>query len=153
MNTGDIAPEIALATDADDRFVLSQHLGRKVVLFFYPQDDTETCTKEAIDFSEFAEAFAEADTIVVGISPDDENSHAKFRKKHKLAAVLAADLEHQAIDAYGVWQEKKTFGKTYMGVVRTTYLIGRDGRIAGKWVVTRVKGHAEAVLRAAQDLD
>ena len=119
---------------------------------FYPKDDTQGCTIEAIDFTKAAPAFAKAGTKVVGISPDTVASHCKFRDKHDLAITLAADPERKAIEAYGVWAEKSMYGRKYMGVERSTFLIGSDGRIARAWRRVKVPGHIEEVLAAAEAL-
>jgi peroxiredoxin Q/BCP len=146
---GKKAPAFDLPTDGGGRVRLSDFAGRKVVVYFYPQDNTKTCTLEAIDFSRAAGAFAAVHTAVVGISPDSVRKHDNFKKKHGLDVILASDPEHSAIDAYGVWGEKTTFGRTYMGVERATFLIGPDGRIAEAWRKVRLAGHVEAVLAAA----
>lgn len=149
---GKKAPDFDLATDGGGRVRLAGFAGRKVVVYFYPQDNTETCTLEAIDFTKAAGAFAKADTAVIGISPDSVRKHDNFKKKHDLGVILASDPEHSAISAYGVWGEKTTFGRTYMGVERATFLIGTDGRIAGSWRKVRLAGHVAAVLAAAEAL-
>ncbi len=149
---GDEAPEIILEADDGSRFSLADHKGGKVVVYFYPKDDTQGCTIEAIDFTKAAPAFAKAGTKVVGISPDTVASHCKFRDKHSLAITLAADPEHKAIDAYGVWAEKSMYGRKYMGVERSTFLIGVDGRVARAWRQVKVPGHVEQVLAAAEAL-
>jgi peroxiredoxin Q/BCP len=131
---------------------LSDFAGQPVVVYFYPKDDTAGCTAEAIDFSRLEPEFAKAGAAVIGISPDTAKKHDKFRKKHALTVALAADEERKAIEAYGVWVEKQMYGRSYMGVERTTFLIGRDGRIAQIWRKVRVKGHAEAVLEAVRSL-
>jgi len=152
LEKGDKAPDFTLATDSGEDFILSAQHGHPVVLFFYPQDDTPSCTIENIAFTALADSFAAIGTKVVGISPDSVQAHGKFRDKHNLGIILAADPDHIAINAYGVWGEKTTFGKTYMGLIRSTVLIGPDGKIAERWTVRRVKGHAEAVLAAAKAL-
>lgn len=149
---GEPAPDFALSTDDGATISAASLRGRKFVLYFYPQDDTEGCTIEAIDFTARAAEFEAADTLVIGVSPDSIASHCKFRAKHDLAVKLASDPERKAIEAFGAWQEKSMFGRRYMGVVRSTFLIGADGRIAGAWPKVRVRGHAEAVLDAARKL-
>ncbi len=148
---GDEAPIFSLPADGG-MVRLAELRGKIVVLFFYPQDNTETCTAEAIDFSKFNAAFRKAGAVVIGISPDSLKSHDKFTKKHALTTELLADESRQAIEAYGVWAEKTMFGRKYMGVVRTTFLIDRGGRIARIWSKVRVAGHAEEVLAAAKAL-
>ena len=149
---GKKAPDFTLPTDANEPFRLADHRGKPVVLFFYPEDDTEGCTIENIEFTQLLPAFAELGVKVVGISPDSVEKHCAFRDKHGLRATLAADPDLKVLKAYGVWGHKKTFGHEYDGVLRTTFLIGPDGKVAGLWPVTRIKGHAEKVLAAAREL-
>jgi peroxiredoxin Q/BCP len=146
------APQFELPGDGGGTARLSDFAGQPVVVYFYPKDDTAGCTAEAIDFSRLEPEFAKAGAAVIGISPDTAKKHDKFRKKHALTVALAADEERKAIEAYGVWVEKQMYGRSYMGVERTTFLIGRDGRIAQIWRKVRVKGHAEAVLEAVRSL-
>jgi thioredoxin-dependent peroxiredoxin len=150
LAVGQKAPPFELPRDGGGTFRLSDHAGKPVVVYFYPQDDTETCTAEAIDFSGLKDEFDRAGVVLVGISPDSVAKHEKFKKKYKLAHNLAADEDQSALNAYGVWGEKTLFGRKYMGVVRTTFLIGRDGRIVRIWKKVRVKGHAQEVLEAAK---
>jgi peroxiredoxin Q/BCP len=152
LNIGDKAPQFELPGDGGGTARLSDFAGQPVVVYFYPKDDTAGCTAEAIDFSRLEPEFAKAGAAVIGISPDTAKKHDKFRKKHALTVALAADEERKAIEAYGVWVEKQMYGRSYMGVERTTFLIGRDGRIAQIWRKVRVKGHAEAVLEAVRSL-
>lgn len=152
LTPGDDAPQFSLPADGGGEVRLTELRGKIVVLFFYPQDNTQTCTVEAIDFSKFNDAFREAGAVVIGISPDSLKKHANFRKKHGLTTPLAADESREAIDAYGVWGEKTMFGRKYMGVIRSTFLIDRDGKIARIWRKVRVPGHAEEVLEAAKAL-
>lgn len=149
---GDEAPHFTLPADGGGTIRLTELRGKIVVLFFYPQDDTETCTAEAIDFSRLNAAFGKAGAVVLGVSPDSLKKHEKFKKKHALTTPLVADEERHALEAYGVWGEKTMFGRKYMGVVRTTFLIDRGGRIARIWRKVRVSGHAEEVLEAAKAL-
>jgi peroxiredoxin Q/BCP len=150
--TGRLAPDFDLATGGGGRVRLRDLKGKKVVVYFYPADDTQGCTIEAIDFTKAAKEFRAAGAEIVGISPDTEQSHDRFARKHRLGITLAADPDHRAIEAYGVWGEKTTFGRTYMGVERATFLIGPDGRIAEEWRKVRVPGHVEKVLAAAKTL-
>lgn len=152
LKIGDQAPDFTLPRNGGDTLSLRDYRGRNVVLYFYPQDNTPTCTLQAIDFSGKAAAFKKAGAVVIGVSPDSAKSHERFCTKHDLIIPLVADEEHEAVEAYGVWREKKTFGKTYMGVVRSTFLIDRDGRIAAIWDNVRLKGHVDAVLAAATAL-
>lgn len=127
--------------------------GRKLVLFFYPKDDTPGCTTENKDFSELAERFAAAGTALLGVSKDPPKKHEKFIAKHGLAAPLASDAEEGGLsDALGIWTEKSMYGRTYMGMERTTYLVAADGTIARVWHKVKVKGHAAEVLAAAEAL-
>ena len=152
LDTGDAAPDFALPGAGGETIALAALGGRKVVLYFYPKDDTSGCTLEAQGFDALGEAFAAADTVVIGVSPDPVRSHDRFRAKYGLALPLASDETKAMLQAYGVWVEKSMYGRTYMGVERTTMLIGRDGRIARIWPKVRVLGHAEAVLEAARGL-
>lgn len=149
---GDMAPDFDLPRDGGGSIGLKALRGKPVVLYFYPQDDTTSCTNEAIAFSQLLPAFEKAGAAVVGISPDSAKKHDKFKAKHDLAVDLAADEERKAIEAYGLWVEKQMYGRRYMGVERATFLIDRDGRIAAIWHRVRVKGHAEAVLEAVRAL-
>jgi len=150
LTQGSVAPDFDLPTDGGSRIKLSDLKGRKVVLYFYPKDNTSGCTVEAIDFSARQADFETADTLVIGVSPDSVQSHERFRKKHKLSVTLASDENKAMLESYGVWEEKSMFGHKYMGVVRTTYLIDRDGRIARAWEKVKVKGHVDEVLAAAR---
>ncbi len=149
---GDKAPDFNLEADDGSRFKLSGMKGKKVVVYFYPKDDTSGCTLEAIDFTKAGPAFAKAGVTVVGISPDTTESHCSFRDKHKLGVKLVADPDHKAIDAYGLWVEKSMYGRKYMGVERATFLVGADGKIAQRWRNVKIPGHAEEVLAAAEAL-
>lgn len=149
---GDIAPDFNLPEDLNGTLTLSSLRGQKVVLFFYPKDDTSGCTKESIAFSALKAEFEKADTVIVGISPDTVAKHQKFRTKHNLTTLLVADEERTALEAYGVWVQKSMYGRKYMGVERTTFLIDREGKIAHIWNKVKVAGHAEAVLAEAQAL-
>lgn len=152
LNVGDIAPDFTLPGDGDSSFKLSSFAGKPVVLYFYPEDDTPSCTNEAISFSQLKPDFERAGAVVIGLSPDSVKKHDKFKAKHGLAVDLASDEERKVIEAYHLWVEKKMYGRTYMGVERATFLVGRDGRIAHIWRKVRVKGHAESVLEAVQTL-
>jgi thioredoxin-dependent peroxiredoxin len=150
---GDAIPDIALETPDGGSVRPSDFAGRKLVLFFYPKDDTPGCTTESKDFSTLAQAFEQAGTALLGISKDPPKKHLKFIDKHSLSVPLASDAETGGLsDALGIWTEKQNYGRTYMGMVRTTYLVGPDGRIARAWNKVKVKGHADEVLAAAQAL-
>jgi peroxiredoxin Q/BCP len=152
LSVGDRAPEFELPRDGGKTVKLADYAGKLVVLYFYPQDDTTGCTKEAIDFSQLKPEFEKAGAVVIGVSPDSAKKHDKFKTKHGLTVDLAADEEREVINAYNLWVEKQMYGRSYMGVERATFLIGRDGRIAAIWRKVRVKGHAEAVLQAVREL-
>lgn len=150
---GDSLPDIALTTPEGATVKPSDFAGRKLVLFFYPKDDTPGCTTENLDFSALADKFTAAGTALLGISKDPPKKHARFIAKHALAAPLASDAEEGGLsDALGIWTEKSMYGRSYMGMVRSTYLIGADGRIAQVWSPVKVKGHAAEVLEAAMAL-
>lgn len=149
---GSLAPDFTLTAASGDSFTLSQQRGRPVVLYFYPQDDTEGCTVENLEFTRLLPEFSAHGAVVAGISPDSVADHCRFRDKYELGTLLLADPDHLAIDAYGLWQPKRTFGRDYMGLVRTTILVGADGRIARVWTVRRIRGHAQQVLDALRSL-
>jgi peroxiredoxin Q/BCP len=144
------APAFRLPRDGGDTVALADFSGKKLVLFFYPRADTPGCTKEAIEFTRLAGAFAEAGTAVLGVSADPPKAQEAFRDKHQLSIPLVSDEKHEMLDAYGAWGEKSMYGKTFQGTIRTTVLIGRDGRIIRIWRNVRVDGHADEVLAAAQ---
>jgi thioredoxin-dependent peroxiredoxin len=146
------AQTFSLLRDDGGTVSLADFAGRKLVLYFYPRADTTGCTKEAIDFSRLRGDFARADTEIVGVSADPVPALAKFKAKHKLAIALASDEKHRMLEAYGVWQEKSLYGRKFLGIVRTTFLIGADGRIAKVWPKVSVDGHAAEVLAAAKAL-
>jgi thioredoxin-dependent peroxiredoxin len=150
---GDSLPDIALTAPDGSAVRLSNFTGRKLVLFFYPKDDTPGCTTENKDFSALAGAFAAAGTALLGISKDPPKRHAKFIAKYDLAAPLASDAEADGLsDALGFWTEKSMYGRSYMGMVRSTLLVDAAGKVARMWSPVKVKGHAEEVLAAAREL-
>lgn len=149
---GQMAPAFDLPCSGGSTARLSDYAGRKLVLFFYPRADTPGCTREAIDFTRLAAAFAEADTAVLGISADPPKAQERFRDKHKLAIPLISDETHGMLEAYGAWGEKSMYGKTFLGIIRTTVLLGADGRVARVWRHVKVDGHADEVLAAARAL-
>lgn len=149
---GDKAPEFDLPTESGETIGLARLKGKAVVLYFYPKDDTSGCTAEAKDFSRLAPDFRKAGVEVIGVSPDSVASHQKFQKKYDLAVRLAADADKAVANAYGVWVEKSMYGRKYMGVERSTFLIDKKGRIARSWRKVKVPGHAEEVLAAAKAL-
>jgi peroxiredoxin Q/BCP len=149
--TGTIAPDFKLPRDGGASISLADFRGRKLVLFFYPRADTPGCTREAQAFSVLAPRFAEAGAAVLGVSADPVKAQDAFKAKYDLSIALASDEAHGMLEAYGVWAQKSMYGKKFMGIVRTTVLIGPDGRIARVWPNVKVDGHAEEVLAAVQD--
>lgn len=152
LNQGDAAPDFTLPRDGGATVTLSALAPQKVVLYFYPKDDTPGCTTEALDFTRLAPDFAAAGAVVVGVSKDSVKAHDKFCRKHGLGVILASDEEGDTCERYGVWVEKSMYGKTYMGIERTTFLIDGAGRIARIWSKVKVQGHAEEVLAAVREL-
>ncbi|WP_088311159.1 peroxiredoxin [Novosphingobium sp. B 225] len=152
-NVGEKLPDIALTAPDGSAVKPSDFAGKKLVLFFYPKDDTPGCTTENIDFSALADDFAKAGTALLGISKDSPARHQKFAAKHGLRAPLATDAEAGGLsDELGIWTEKQNYGRTYLGMVRTTLLVAADGTIARVWSKVKVKGHAAEVLEAARAL-
>ncbi len=152
LKEGDVMPAFDLPTDGGGSVSSGSLQGKPYVLYLYPKDDTSGCTKEAIDFTEHKAAFAAAGVPVIGLSKDDVASHDKFKKKHNLDLVLAADTEGELVEALGAWVEKSMYGKKYMGIDRSTFLVGADGRIVKAWRKVKVPGHVEEVLSAATGL-
>jgi peroxiredoxin Q/BCP len=150
LTEGAKAPAFRLRRDGGDSVELSDYAGKKLVIFFYPRADTPGCTKEAIDFTRLAGAFAESQTAVLGVSADPPKAQEAFRNKHALSVPLLSDEQHGMLEAYGVWGEKSMYGKTFLGILRTTVLIGKEGRIVRIWRNVRVDGHADDVLAAAR---
>jgi peroxiredoxin Q/BCP len=149
---GTRAPAFKLPSDDGGTVSLGDFKGRKLVLYFYPRADTPGCTREAIDFSRLRAQFDKAGTDILGVSADPVKAQDTFKKKHKLKLALLSDETHKMLEAYGAWGQKSMYGKTFTGVLRTTYLIGADGRIARVWPKVKVDGHAAEVLEAAQAL-
>lgn len=149
---GDKAPAFSLETDAGDTVMLKDFKGKKLVLYFYPKDDTPGCTTEAVDFTAQLAKFRRAGAIVVGVSRDSAEKHVKFKKKHDLKVVLGADETGKVTDDYGVWVKKKNYGREYMGIERSTFLIDEKGVIREIWRKVRVKNHVDAVLEAVKAL-
>lgn len=152
LEVGDKAPALTLPTDGGGKVSLAELKGKPVVLYFYPKDDTTGCTKEALDFSAAKAKFDKLGAVVIGCSRDSVASHEKFKTKHKLKLTLAADETGKVTDSYGVWVEKSLYGRKYMGIDRSTFLIGPDGRIAGVWRKVKVPGHVDSVLEAIRAL-
>jgi peroxiredoxin Q/BCP len=149
LTEGARAPAFRLPRDGGDTVSLSDYSGKKLVLFFYPRADTPGCTKEAIDFTRLASAFAESRTAILGVSADPPRTQEAFRDKHQLSVPLVSDEKHEMLEAYGAWGEKSMYGRTFQGILRTTVLIGADGRIKKIWRHVKVDGHANEVLAAA----
>lgn len=149
---GAMAPTFDLPADGGKRLKLKDFVGKKVVLYFYPKDDTAGCTKEAIDFSAAEKHFAKAGAVVIGVSKDSAEKHDKFKAKHKLKVALGADEDGKTVEAYGVWGEKTLYGKKYMGIERSTFLIDGKGVIRNVWRNVKVPGHVDEVLAAAKAL-
>jgi thioredoxin-dependent peroxiredoxin len=148
LKEGDKAPDITLRTDSGEEFRLSDLKGRRVVLYFYPKADTPGCTTEACEFRDDIQEFAGKDAAIVGVSPDKPAAQAKFKQKYDLPFTLLADEQKTAAEAYGVWKEKNMYGRKTMGIERTTFVIGPDGRIEKIYSKVKAKGHAAAVLAA-----
>ena len=152
IDVGKKAPALNLPDQEGQKHRLSEHLGKPVVLYFYPKDDTSGCTTEACEFRDDLTKFKRAGAVVLGVSPQDVKSKSKFADKLGLNFPILADDESKICDKYGVWQEKSMYGNKYMGVVRTTYLIGADGKVKQRWDKVKPKGHAEDVLAAIKSL-
>ncbi|HPD93048.1 MAG: thioredoxin-dependent thiol peroxidase [Rhodobacter sp.] len=152
MQTGDSAPDFTAPTHDGSLLTLSALRGAPVVVYFYPKDDTPGCTTEAQDFTALGAAFAEAGARVIGVSKDTVAKHGKFAQKHGLGVTLVSDADSDICERYGVWGEKSNYGRTYMGITRTTVLIDAEGKVARIWPKVRVAGHAQAVLEAVRAL-
>ena len=152
IDPGRKAPAFSLEDQDGTTHRLSAYAGRPVVLYFYPKDDTPGCTKESCDFQAGLPRFERSGAVVLGASILDARSKAKFAGRHGLTFPLLADADHAVAEKYGVWQEKSRYGRRYMGIVRTTYLIGPDGRVARRWDNVKVDGHAAEVLEAVKAL-
>ncbi len=148
LKIGSKAPNFKLKDQNSKEYSLKNFKGNRIVLYFYPKDDTPGCTIEAKDFSELLAKFKKQNAVIIGISKDSVESHNKFTCKYELKLLLLSDPDHKTIEDYGVWQEKKNYGKTYMGIVRTTYLIDENGKIKKIWEKVKAKGHAEEVLNS-----
>ena len=152
IDIGDMAPDFTLPRDGGSEVTLSALKPQKVVLFFYPKDDTPGCTKEAIGFTQARDAFEQAGAVIIGVSKDTVTKHEKFVSKHDLGVALVSDENSDLCERYGTWVEKNMYGKTYMGIERATFLIDSDGKIAQIWRKVKVPGHVEAVLDAVKAL-
>ena len=152
LQEGNAAPDFEFENDRGEIVPLSDLKGKPVVVYFYPKDDTSGCTKQAIEFTQLIDDFSSLGVEIIGVSPDTAASHEKFKGKHNLKVQLAADTEKSAAQAYGVWVSKNMYGRQYMGVERSTFLIGADGTIDRIWRKVRVPGHAAEVLETVQSL-
>ena len=152
LKEGSKAPDFTLATDSDAKLKLSSLKGKNVVLYFYPKSDTPGCTTEACEFRDQNAAYAKADTVVLGVSPDPVKAQAKFRTKFDLPFTLLADEEHAVAEKYGVWVEKSMYGKKYMGVERSTFIINKEGKIAKIFAKVKPTGHSAEVLAALAEV-
>ncbi|RMG67062.1 MAG: peroxiredoxin [Calditrichaeota bacterium] len=152
LKPGMPAPDFVLKDASETSVQLSSYRGRWVVLYFYPRDNTSGCTLEAIDFTRALPEFEKLNAVVLGVSPDSCLSHQKFARKHDLRVTLLSDPDHQALEAYGVWQKKRQYGREYFGVVRSTFLIDPEGVVREVWRNVRVKGHVEAVLNRLKEI-
>ena len=152
VTAGSTAPDFTLACDGGGKVSLADFKRQKLVLYFYPKADTSGCTRQAIDFSKLKSAFAKAGTAVLGVSADPVPKLDRFKTKHGLKVALGSDESRMTLEAYGVWAEKSLYGRKYMGILRNTYLIGPDGKVAQVWEKVKVDGHADEVLAAAKAL-
>jgi peroxiredoxin Q/BCP len=152
LSIGDKAPAFALPRDGGGKVSLADFKGRKLVIYFYPRADTPGCTRESIAFSQLRSQFDKVKTDILGVSADPVTAQDAFKKKHDLKVSLLSDETHKMLEAYGAWGKKSMYGKTFMGIIRKTYLIGTDGRIAQIWPKVKVDGHAEEVLEATRSL-
>ena len=152
LKEGDRVPDVTLGGAEGKTVSPADFKGNKLVLYFYPKDDTSGCTREAQDFSALAKQFEEAGTWILGVSKDDAKKHTKFTEKYELKVPLATDADGSVCEAFGTWVEKSMYGRKYMGIDRATFLIDRDGTVARVWRKVKVPGHAEEVLEAAREL-
>ena len=150
LTEGSKAPKFTLECDGDTTAKLSDYAGKKLVLYFYPKDDTPGCTTEALDFTAQIKNFDKANTSILGVSADTVAKHEKFKNKHKLKILLGSDEDHEVLNAYEVWVEKNMYGKKYMGIERATFLIDENGKIQKVWRKVKVKNHVTEVLEAAK---
>lgn len=146
LKIGDKAPDFTLISDEDKSISLKDFRGKKVILYFYPKDDTEACTQEACSFRDNVKVIEKNNAVILGVSKDNTKSHIKFKKKYDLPFTLLSDETRNMLEAYGVWKEKSMFGKKYMGIIRTTFLINEKGIIENIWEKVTVKGHVEEII-------
>jgi peroxiredoxin Q/BCP len=152
VSVGDKAPDFTMSTDGNGSVSLSKLRGKPVVLYFYPKDDTTGCTAEACGFRDTFPDYGKTGAVVIGVSRDSVASHDKFKKKHELPFILASDADGKVTESYGVWVEKSMYGRKYMGIDRSTFLIDKDGVVRGAWHKVKVPGHVAEVLKAAKEL-
>ncbi|RMF59285.1 MAG: thioredoxin-dependent thiol peroxidase [Calditrichaeota bacterium] len=152
LKIGDQAPQFTLPDASETPVSLEDFRGKWVILYFYPKDNTSGCTLEALDFTAALPEFEKLNAVVIGVSPDSCKSHQNFMQKHQLKVLLLSDTEHQVLEAYGAWQLKRMYGREYMGVVRSTFLIDPEGVIRHMWNKVKVKGHVEEVLQKLKEL-
>ena len=150
---GSKASFVGLTSDSGNALNLADYAGKNIVLYFYPKDDTPGCTLEAKDFNEHLKGFVDLNTVVIGVSKDEKDSHEKFKKKHCLSFMLASDLDGKACENYGVWGEKSMYGKKYMGVARTTFIINKNGKIAKVFEKVKPQAHEKEIMAALKNLD
>jgi peroxiredoxin Q/BCP len=150
LKIGDAAPSFSLPANGDRTVSLTDYAKRKLVIYFYPKDNTPGCTTEAIDFTAAVKDFDKANTDIVGVSADSVKKHDNFIEKHNLGITLLSDEQQNMLNAYGVWVEKSMYGRNFMGIERATFLVGTDGKIEQIWRKVKVKGHVDAVLEAAR---
>lgn len=148
LEPGDKAPSFRLPDQDGNKVSLGDFKGEKVVVYFYPKDDTPGCTKEACQFNDNLRAFSRSGATVLGISPDGAESHRRFREKYGLALTLLSDPDHKVMESYGAWGEKSLYGKKSMGVIRSTFVVDKKGKVAKTWYSVKADGHAEKVLAA-----
>ncbi|MDO7908238.1 thioredoxin-dependent thiol peroxidase [Paenibacillus sp. JX-17] len=153
LTLGQLAPDFTLPSSSGDDVQLSQYRGKKILLYFYPKDLTSTCSTQACDFRDRELEFRDLNTVILGVSPDPVSRHHKFIEKYGLPFDLLSDEDHRVSETYGVWQQKQMYGKTYMGIVRSTFLIDEEGKLIREWRGVRVKGHIEEALATVQQLE
>ena len=152
LEIGEKAPGFCLKDPDRGEMCLKNLKGKWVVLYFYPKDNTKGCTMEALEFTAAEDEFKAKNAVIIGVSPDSLKSHTNFRQKHDLSINLLSDTEKEVLETYGVWQKKKMYGREYMGVVRSTYLIDMEGKVAFVWPKVRVKGHVDNVLEKLSEI-
>ena len=152
IEIGQTAPDMKLVNDSGEEVALTDFKGKYVVLYFYPKDMTPGCTTEACDFRDQHESFAGLDAVIIGVSPDSRDKHEKFKQKHDLPFQLLVDDEHKMAEAFDVWKLKKNFGKEYMGIERSTFLLDKEGRLVKEWRKVKVKDHVAEALRELEQI-